>query len=71
MVDSLDLPGNEPMGILQKRGCRPRGGAGSLSFYWDRLLWSHCVRTRVRVQQTQKKTGEKVERAAKIHVGGK
>ena len=39
MVDSLDLPGNEPVGILPGGG--GGGGAGSQSLCRDRLLWNH------------------------------
>ena len=73
MVDMLGLPGNEHVGIFQRRWCRPRGGARSLSFDRDRFMWSHHGQSRVRDLQTQKKkkTRERKERATKFCVGGK
>ena len=70
MIDSLGLPGNELVWILRRGWCRPRGGAGSLSFYRDRLMWSHYGRSSLGFRQTRKK-GEITERAAKTRVGGK
>ena len=55
MIDPLSLLGNEPVWIFWRGWCRPRGRAGSLSFGWDQLPWSHCGRSRVRILQTQKK----------------
>ena len=68
MIDPLGLPRNEPVWIFRRGWYCLRGGAGSTSFGRDRLPWSHCGRSRVRVLQTQK-TGERAERAAKIRVG--
>ena len=41
MIDSLGLPGNEPMWIFQNGWCRPPGEARSLPFGWGGLPGSH------------------------------
>ena len=69
MIDPLSLLGNKPVWIFRRGWCRLRGRAGSLSFGCDRLSWSHCGRSRVRVLQTQKKRGEREESPTKSHVG--
>ena len=71
MVDSLGLPKNEPMGILLGGGCRLRGGVGSLSLCWDRLLWSHWGRSSVRVLTDNEYRRERAEGKPKYCVGGK
>ena len=55
MIDPLGLPVNEPVWIFRGGWCRPRGGAGSLSFGRDQLPWSHGGRYRVRDLQTRER----------------
>ena len=62
VIDPLGLPGIESVWIFQRRWCRPRGGAGSLSFGRGRLPGSHGSRSRGGDLQTQKKKKKKNER---------
>ena len=68
VIDLLGLLGNELVWIFRRGWCRPRGGAGSLSFGLGRLPWGHVGRFGVRDLQTQKKKKirEGEERAAKF-----
>ena len=58
VIDHLSLLRNESVWISQRRWCRPRGGAGLLSFGRDRLPGSHGGRSRGIDLQTQKKKNE-------------
>ena len=55
VIDLLGLLGNEPVWIFRRGWCRPRGGAGLLSFGLGQLPWGHVGRFGVRDLQTHKK----------------
>ena len=69
VIDSLGLPGNEPVWIFRRGWCHLRGGAGLLYFCQDRLLWGHGGRSRVR--DLQKKNEKGRGKGGQMSWGGK
>ena len=65
VIDSFGLPRDESVQIVRRGRCCVRGGAGALSFDWDRFPGGHGGRCRLQRCKSTNKTKAGDEKTAK------